>query len=324
MKRFLAGLTAIGVALALVAPAASTGASVNPPYPFDPNYPTVTAVPNPVTPQKPFRAEARYFCPKVTVRFTLLNSGGTAMQTSKPITANSAGSASTQFYGVPAGTYLVRAAQVKPSSDALAKTCKVSITAYTTLLVEVDTTPPGPALNFDAVALSSSSIRLTWSAATGDPSKYRIERSANGSSGWSTIATINLPATLSYTNTGLSPATTYYYRIFAIDASGNESTPASDSAQTNPALGIVLNAYASVAAGKKVATLSWTGNTGRVDLFRTIGSTTTLIAKRVVAQQYTDRPPQTVTTATYRVCPTGLTPPNALCASATVTWGSPS
>lgn len=321
MKKIAALLVAVVAAVAVVAPVAASGSSPRPPYPFDPNYPTVTVVPNPVTPNTSFKAEARYFCPKVNVVFVLRNSSGTALQMSKPIAASSAGFASVQFKGVPIGTYTVQAKQNKPLSGSLAKTCKMNISVTTTLIVEPDTTPPVAPPGFAAQALSSTSIKLTWNASSPDTAKYRIERSPNGSSSWTTLTTITLPATLTYTHTGLTPSTTYYYRIVAIDAANNTSTPSSASATTSAQTGIVVTAVGSIASKKKVATLTWTGNTGKVDIYRTVSSKLSSIAKGVSGSQYIDSSVSSSTkSALYHVCPAGVKLPSSQCGSATATW----
>jgi hypothetical protein len=65
-----------------------------------------------------------------------------------------------------------------------------------------------------ASAASSSQINLSWTDNSSDESDFRLERSLNGSSGWTQIhiAAANHP---SYSNTGLSACTTYYYRVRA-------------------------------------------------------------------------------------------------------------
>jgi fibronectin type 3 domain-containing protein len=86
------------------------------------------------------------------------------------------------------------------------------------------TAAPSRPSSLTALAASSSEIDVTWSgvaSATG----YRVERSTDGSSGWVTVATTG-PSVTTYRDTGLSPTTTYYYRVFATNAGGD--SPASD------------------------------------------------------------------------------------------------
>jgi len=69
-----------------------------------------------------------------------------------------------------------------------------------------------------ATAQSSSSIRITWNAVT-DAFSYRVYRSNNVSGpyaelGAGTLGGSSISGT-SYTNSGLSPATTFYYKVAA-------------------------------------------------------------------------------------------------------------
>ncbi|HEY7115245.1 MAG TPA: fibronectin type III domain-containing protein [Tepidisphaeraceae bacterium] len=68
-------------------------------------------------------------------------------------------------------------------------------------------------------AASTSSIRLSWSNVVGETG-YRVERSTDGSSDWSVIAT---PAAnvVTYLDTGLAPDTPYFYRVTAFNGSGD-------------------------------------------------------------------------------------------------------
>jgi hypothetical protein len=63
---------------------------------------------------------------------------------------------------------------------------------------------------------SASGVALSWSApASGSPTNYLIERSTNGTT-WTSVVTVS-SATTSYTiSSGLSPSTSYYFRIAAL------------------------------------------------------------------------------------------------------------
>jgi hypothetical protein len=69
---------------------------------------------------------------------------------------------------------------------------------------------------------SATSVELAWSDVDGELG-YRIERSPDGTSGWTVIGTTGQGLT-SYTDTGLASMTTYYYRVVAVTSNG-ESPP---------------------------------------------------------------------------------------------------
>jgi len=67
-------------------------------------------------------------------------------------------------------------------------------------------------------------VSLTWTVSTeSDINKYKIYRSTTSGFTPSTGNKIAEPTTNSYTNTGLTNGTAYYYKISAVDDAGNES-----------------------------------------------------------------------------------------------------
>ena len=86
-----------------------------------------------------------------------------------------------------------------------------------------DTTPPSTPANLAATATSSAQVNLSWNASTDNvgATGYQIERcQGTGCSNFSLVTTV--PGT-SYSNTGLSPSTSYSYRVRATDSAGNLS-----------------------------------------------------------------------------------------------------
>jgi concanavalin A-like lectin/glucanase superfamily protein/fibronectin type III domain protein len=87
-----------------------------------------------------------------------------------------------------------------------------------------DTIPPAAVTGLSAIAISSSQINLSWTANTEpDLNHYNVYRGT--SSGFvvtlGVTVPVGTPSTNSYSDTGRTASTTYYYRVSAVDASGN-------------------------------------------------------------------------------------------------------
>lgn len=104
---------------------------------------------------------------------------------------------------------------------------------------------------------TGSSLQVTWAAVAG-ASGYRVERSPDGTTAWTQVAT-PLAGTTSHVDTGLTDGKRYSYRVTAYNAGG-------DSAPSAPA-----NAATSVAAPTGLTAAALSG--GRVDLTWTDAST---------------------------------------------------
>ncbi|WP_354500164.1 malectin domain-containing carbohydrate-binding protein [Mycetocola sp. 2940] len=82
--------------------------------------------------------------------------------------------------------------------------------------------------------VQGSGVDLTWGAsASTDVAGYRIERGTTASGPWTTISGAAPVTTTSFRDAALPFANTVYYRVLALDASGNVSTPS-----TSPAINI--------------------------------------------------------------------------------------
>ena len=86
-----------------------------------------------------------------------------------------------------------------------------------------DVTAPTTPTNLTATAISTTQINLSWSASTDNVgvTGYQIERCVGG--GCSNFTALTTVTTTSYSNTGLTSATSYSYRVRAKDAAGNLS-----------------------------------------------------------------------------------------------------
>ena len=83
-----------------------------------------------------------------------------------------------------------------------------------TVTVPADTTAPGAPGTPSASDVTASSVTLTWTAAGDD-------RGVTGYQVFRDGVQVGQSSTLSYTDTGLSAATTYSYTVRAVDAAGN-------------------------------------------------------------------------------------------------------
>jgi len=101
---------------------------------------------------------------------------------------------------------------------------------YGISVVLPDSSPPTIPTNLTATAISSSRIDLSWTTSTDNVgvTGYKIYR--NGST-----TPIQTVASTSYSDTGLSPSTTYSYQVSAYDAAGNESGKSNTASATTQA-----------------------------------------------------------------------------------------
>ena len=159
-----------------------------------------------------------------------------------------------------------------------------------------DTLPPSQITNLAAGSANFTSLLLTWSPSddgaggtTAGNMRYKVFSSTNTpvSTAGSPLTTV-LNGGTSYLHTGLTPATTYYYKVVAMDASSNEATASNEATSTtltdttSPVFGgssasVVINTV-----GTSNITLSWTAATDDVTavaslayrVYRCSGSTT--------------------------------------------------
>src|SRR5206468_3336750 len=111
------------------------------------------------------------------------------------------------------------------ATDAANNLSAYSGTATATTPAATDTQPPTAPGNLAATAAGSSQINLTWTASTDNVgvTGYRIERCQGA--GCTSFAQVAAPAGTgtTYSDTGLTAATSYSYRVRAADAANNLS-----------------------------------------------------------------------------------------------------
>lgn len=128
------------------------------------------------------------------------------------------------------------------------------ITIYAKSAAPSDTTPPSNPVNLAATAISSSQVNLSWTASTDNVgvTGYRIFRGGTQ---------VGTSASNSYSDTGLSPSTTYTYTVLAYDAAGNVSSQSASAQATTLAGGATtVRFYSSAGDGfvtNTVASGAW-------------------------------------------------------------------
>ncbi|MFM8912285.1 MAG: fibronectin type III domain-containing protein, partial [Flammeovirgaceae bacterium] len=129
---------------------------------------------------------------------------------------------------------------------------------YTSQIVAT-TLSPAPPVGLAATASTPSSIGVNWTDASNAETGFQIERSFTSGSGFSLIATAVANAS-AYLDATLTPNTTYFYRIRAVNATGNSSYSAEVSATTPQSVPAAPSNLAAVSAPSYTVNLSWTDN----------------------------------------------------------------
>jgi len=125
----------------------------------------------------------------------------------------------------------------------------------------VTTTVDPPSLTSPLTVVSSSQINVSWPNVTGNIA-YKLERSTGGA--YSQIGGGDFAQdTVSYSDTGLTPAgTLFYYKLSVRNRSGWSLAGAVSSATTVPAVPTGLNVYSPTTNSLSVSWTNMTGNTG--------------------------------------------------------------
>ncbi|MCX6106354.1 MAG: fibronectin type III domain-containing protein [Proteobacteria bacterium] len=118
---------------------------------------------------------------------------------------------------------------------------------YTTTANATTLAPPNAPSGLSATAASSTQINLSWTDNSSNETGFKIDRSANGSTGWITITT-TAANVVSYSNGSLASSTTYYYRVYAVN--GTDSSAYSNTA----------NATTPCTPPHSSATYTWSGS----------------------------------------------------------------
>ncbi|HLJ50820.1 MAG TPA: glycoside hydrolase family 44 protein [Bryobacteraceae bacterium] len=115
-------------------------------------------------------------------------------------------------------TSIARLADVTLTSNAINTTVpSQSITLFVIPSGSISSAPPAP--TGLAATVGSGTVTLTWTAA-GGATQYTVERASVTGGPYTALGTVSSPAPNTYSDTGLTNGTTYYYVVFASNAAG--------------------------------------------------------------------------------------------------------
>jgi len=105
-------------------------------------------------------------------------------------------------------------------------------------------TVPSTPQNLNAYGVTSSQINLSWSASSNNGGSaitgYKIERSTDNGTTWSTVVSNTGSTSTLYVDTGLVANTTYTYNVSAVSAIGTSASSNTASATTLPSNAVVF------------------------------------------------------------------------------------
>ncbi len=234
-----------------------------------------------------------------------------------------AGAGTTSFSnaGLSAGTTFYYKIKAEGTSDAYDSAFTAYVTATTTGAA------PNPPSGLAASVASSSQINLSWTDNSNNETGFEVKR-ASDSAFTQNVVWIGGIQGSSYSDTGLSAATVYYYQVRAQGSAQNSAYSAAVSATTNASGNTVPNAPsgldATASSGTQVA-LSWTDNSSNETGFELKRATDSGFTQNVVwiggiqGSSYANTGLSPSTTYYYKVRAEGVAGKSAYSASVSVT-----
>jgi hypothetical protein len=149
------------------------------------------------------------------------------------------------------------------------------VAAVTFLYPDTSAPPPPPATlpnspsSLTATGVSASQINLIWVDNSNNEDGFKVERRIGVSGNYAQIAALGANVA-SFSDTGLQPSSTCYYRVRASNVAGNsaysnESSAATSAGMTMPSAPSALTA---TAAASSQINLTWTDNSGNENGFK--------------------------------------------------------
>jgi chitodextrinase len=186
--------------------------------------------------------------------------------------ATQAGLSFTDTGLTPSSSYSYRVTATDAAGNASAYSAIATAVTSGTPDTEAPTAPGSPATS----GVSSTQITVTWSGSTDNigVTNYTLERCEGA--GCTTFAPIATQPGLSFADSGLTPSTSYSYRVKALDGAANESAYSPTASATTALLtsGLVAEYTLSEGTGTSTSDTSSSGNTGTL-----IGTTWTTLGR---------------------------------------------
>jgi parallel beta-helix repeat protein len=194
-----------------------------------------------------------------------------------------------------------------------------------TVTTPVAPTAPVSPSQLTATATSSTSIALTWIDNSDNETNFRLGRSTDGIT-FVQIATLSANTT-GYIDTGLTPNTTYTYRVRSYNAVGNSFWANLATAQTSDLAPAAPTSLAATVNGTSQISLAWTDNSTNETAFKIERSTAAGAYAQIATvgagiTTYVDSTLTAGTTYTYRVRATSAIADSAYSNTATATTTS--
>lgn len=168
------------------------------------------------------------------------------------------------------------------------------------------TTRAGAVSDLNIISYTSNTLILDWSDASGE-TKYRLERSLDGTTGWATVVEVgkNVPM---YVNGGLTAGTKYFYRVVTVDGLGDAAISSVASAFTRS---VVTNLQFTNKASNQMA-IQWSAAAGATSYQverSNDRSTWTTVSASQTGLTFTDNNVVSLEKYYYRVTPLNSTAP---------------
>ena len=136
-----------------------------------------------------------------------------------------------------------------------------------TLTITAGSGAPNAPSNLTATTISNTQINLAWTDNSSNETGFKIERKTGSAGTYAQIGTVGADVT-AYNDTGLTPATQYYYQVRATNGSGDSAYSNSANATTLPNAPSAPSGLTATAVSSSQINLAWTDTSSNEDGFK--------------------------------------------------------